>query len=186
MAPSAPDGASAPVLGRVVTASPEETFELGRRLGETLAALSEAPARDATAAIVIALEGDLGAGKTLLTKGLACGLGVREHARVTSPTFVIMQQYAGRLPIRHYDVYRLGGSEELAAIGFEEDIASGGRVIVVEWADRVRDLLPEGALEVEIEHLRGDVAPPAVTSRRSLTFRGDGARWAAIIGPLVR
>lgn len=98
---------------------------------------------------VIALTGDLGTGKTTLTKAIARGLGIRSN--VTSPTFNIVKEYrTGRLPLYHFDVYRLGDPEELVDIGVDEYLYGDG-VCVVEWADIVYDLLPEDALWISIE-----------------------------------
>jgi tRNA threonylcarbamoyladenosine biosynthesis protein TsaE len=102
---------------------------------------------------VIALSGELGTGKTTLTKAVAEGLGVTET--VTSPTFAIIKEYAGgRLPLYHFDVYRVGGAEELYALGFEEYFYGDG-VTVVEWANLVAELLPPDAIAVELSYGRG-------------------------------
>jgi tRNA threonylcarbamoyladenosine biosynthesis protein TsaE len=112
-------------------------------LGLALAAM----ARPGT---VIALIGDLGTGKTTLTKAIAEGLGVTES--VTSPTFAIIKEYAsGRLPLYHFDAYRLGGPDEMRALGFEEYFYGGG-VTVVEWANLVEELLPEDATVIEFAY----------------------------------
>jgi tRNA threonylcarbamoyladenosine biosynthesis protein TsaE len=162
----------------LVSRSPEETFEIARRLGSALAG-----------GAVLALVGELGSGKTLFTKGLACGLGVAAHHRVNSPTFVILQEYVGRLRIHHYDVYRLRGAEDLAAIGFEEDLDDPQMVVVVEWADRVAELLPPAALTVAFEHPApppGALGPPgaapdAPPRSRRLVFSGLREAWGATL-----
>lgn len=106
---------------------------------------------------VIAFTGDLGAGKTAFTRGLARGLGIRD--RVTSPTFTIVNEYGGgRLPLFHFDMYRLGSSDELFDIGWEDYLRRGG-VCAVEWSERVADAL-EGAVTVDI--CRGDGADDRV------------------------
>lgn len=120
------------------TQSVEQTQALGRRLGELL-----------QPGDVIALVGQLGAGKTYFVKGIAAGLGVDDDRQVNSPTFVLVNEYTGRVPVHHLDVYRLGEPEELTAIGFEEMCTSDG-VVIVEWADRVREVLPERTVWVEI------------------------------------
>ncbi|MDR2088829.1 MAG: tRNA (adenosine(37)-N6)-threonylcarbamoyltransferase complex ATPase subunit type 1 TsaE [Clostridiales Family XIII bacterium] len=113
-------------------------------------ALGLALAAKARPGTVIALIGDLGTGKTTLTKALAAGLGIAE--RVTSPTFAIIKEYAGgRLPLYHFDAYRLGGAEEMYALGFEEYFCGDG-VTVVEWANLVEELLPEDAIVVELAY----------------------------------
>ena len=103
---------------------------------------------------IIALIGDLGTGKTALTKYIAEGLGVTEE--VISPTFTIVKEYrSGRLPLFHFDVYRLSCGEELMDIGAEDYLEDGG-VSVIEWADIVADVLPEDALVVSIEYGEGN------------------------------
>jgi tRNA threonylcarbamoyladenosine biosynthesis protein TsaE len=133
--------------------SPSETRRLGERLGRALGAGD-----------VVALVGGLGAGKTALVQGVARGLGVVE--RVVSPSFTIINEHAGRLPLFHADFYRLQSADELAHIGFDDYFARGG-VVVVEWADRFPEALPADRLEVRIEitgtrtrrlHLRGRLA----------------------------
>ena len=99
---------------------------------------------------VVALTGDLGTGKTALTKYIAEGLGVREE--ISSPTFTIIKEYkSGRLPLYHFDVYRLGSGEELLDIGAEE-MLDGDGACVIEWADIVADVLPEDALAIQLEY----------------------------------
>ncbi len=119
------------------TNSPQETETLAARLGARLAP-----------GTVIAYRGPLGAGKTAFTRGLARGLGVREP--VTSPTYTIVNEYlTGRLPLFHFDMYRLGSAEELFDIGWEDYLDRGG-VCAVEWSENVAEAL-EGAIAVTIE-----------------------------------
>lgn len=113
-----------------------------RDLGETLAA-------HLSAGQVLALTGELGAGKTRLTQGLARGLGIPVE-EVTSPTFTLIQEYAGRLPVRHCDAYRLQHPDEFADLGLDELFGRDG-VAIVEWADRVTDDLPRDRLDIGIE-----------------------------------
>ncbi|MDR1572695.1 MAG: tRNA (adenosine(37)-N6)-threonylcarbamoyltransferase complex ATPase subunit type 1 TsaE [Clostridiales Family XIII bacterium] len=109
-------------------------------------------AGEAAPGTVIALCGDFGVGKTTLTKAIAEGLGVTET--VTSPTFVTIKEYtSGRLPLYHFDVYRIGDAEEMYALGFEEYFYGNG-VTVVEWANRVKELLPPDAIEIELSYGR--------------------------------
>ena len=122
---------------------------------------------------VIALIGELGAGKTQLVKGLAVGLGVADPRRVTSPTFVLIHEYAGRMPIFHADAYRLHAGRELADVGIEEDYACGG-LTVIEWADRVADVLPSRHLRIEIE-ITGEQS-------RRFTLIDVGGGWADRLG----
>jgi tRNA threonylcarbamoyladenosine biosynthesis protein TsaE len=133
--------------------SEEDTYELGRALGIA-----------AQPGVVIALTGDLGAGKTVFARGVAKGLGVT--TRVQSPTFIIIQTHeGGRLPFWHGDLYRLGDDEELVYLGLDEFIEGGG-VVVLEWADRFPDCLPVDRLEIEIVHLS--------PSHRQIKWHGTG------------
>ncbi len=125
-----------------ITHSAEETEALGERLAQTL-----------TGGEVVAYFGELGAGKTAFTRGLARGLGI--SMRVTSPTYTIVNEYSGgRLPLFHFDMYRLGSSEELFDIGWEDYLARGG-VCAVEWSENVTDAL-DGAITVRIEKTAAD------------------------------
>ncbi len=119
------------------TNSPEETFEFGRKMGES-----------AKSGEIITLSGDLGVGKTVFAQGFAAGLGISEP--INSPTFTIVQVYdTGRLPLYHFDVYRIADPEEMYEIGFEEYLYGEG-VCIIEWASLIRELLPEEITEVEI------------------------------------
>ena len=122
--------------------SPEETEQLGEQLGRTLRPGS-----------VVAYRGDLGMGKTAFTRGLARGLGCT--CRVTSPTFTIVNEYSGALPLFHFDMYRLDSSDDLFDIGWEDYLSRGG-VCAVEWSERVEDALPEDALWVSIARGTGE------------------------------
>ena len=118
--------------------SREDTFNLGRQLGEK-----------ARAGQVYCLDGDLGVGKTVFTQGFARGLGIEEP--VASPTFTIVQQYdEGRLPLWHFDVYRIGDISEMDEIGWE-DCFYGEGVSLIEWSSRIEELLPEDAIHIIIE-----------------------------------
>lgn len=122
----------------IETNSPEETFALGRRIGQ-----------QAKAGEIYTLIGDLGVGKTVLTQGVAAGLGIEEP--VSSPTFTIMQIYEeGRLPFYHFDVYRIGDVEEMDEIGYE-DYFYGGGVCLIEWANLIEEILPPGHKQITIE-----------------------------------
>lgn len=123
---------------KVETNSEKETYEFGYEMG-----------CKAKKGQVFSLTGDLGVGKTVFTKGLAAGLGIKEP--VNSPTFTIMQIYeGGRLPLYHFDVYRIGDVEEMDEIGYE-DYLYGEGVSLIEWADLVREILPECYTEIKIE-----------------------------------
>ena len=122
----------------VETFSPEETLELGRRLGQ-----------QAKPGEVYTLIGDLGVGKTVLTQGIAEGLEIEEP--ICSPTFTIVQVYEeGRIPFYHFDVYRIGDVEEMDEIGFE-DYVYGDGVCLIEWANLIREILPEDFVGILIE-----------------------------------
>ena len=122
----------------IETNSPEETFELGKRMGQ-----QSIPGQ------VYTLIGDLGVGKTVFTQGFAAGLGV--NGIVNSPTFTILQIYeSGRLPFYHFDVYRIADVEEMDEIGYE-DCFYGGGVCLVEWANIIEEILPGEYQRITIE-----------------------------------
>ncbi|MCR5324912.1 MAG: tRNA (adenosine(37)-N6)-threonylcarbamoyltransferase complex ATPase subunit type 1 TsaE [Lachnospiraceae bacterium] len=117
--------------------SAQETFDLGKGLGEK-----------AVPGQVICLDGDLGTGKTVLTKGIAAGLGVDEP--VVSPTFTIVQIYEqGRLPLYHFDVYRIDDPDEMEEIGYREYFYGNG-LTIIEWSELIEDILPKDALRIRI------------------------------------
>lgn len=117
---------------------PGDTYSLGQRLG-----------REAKKGDIFCLNGDLGVGKTVFTQGFAAGLGITES--VNSPTFTILQQYdEGRLPLYHFDVYRIGDVSEMDEVGYE-DCFYGDGVTLIEWPERIRELLPEHVVTVTIE-----------------------------------
>ena len=137
---------------RFITNTPEETEALGARLARAL-----------EPGAVVAFTGDLGAGKTAFVRGLARGLGVQD--RVTSPTFTIVNEYeGGRLPLFHFDLYRLSCADELFDIGWEDYLARGG-VCAVEWSERMEELLEPGTIRVDLR--RGEDE-----SRRVITVEG--------------
>ena len=143
---------------QITTHSADETQALGKKLAESL-----------RPGDVIAYFGDLGAGKTAFTRGIAEGLGVSEQ--VTSPTYTIVNEYlSGRLPLFHFDMYRLGSSDELFDIGWEDYLARGG-VCAVEWSENVEDAL-QGAIRVTIEK------DPFEADTRRITIEG-GSRFEA-------
>ena len=114
----------------------EETEQLGERLGQAL-----------SPGAVVAYTGGLGMGKTAFTRGLARGLGCTE--RVTSPTFTLVNEYPGRIPLFHFDVYRLSGSDALYDIGWDDYLDRGG-VCAVEWSENIADALPEDTVFVRL------------------------------------
>lgn len=119
------------------TFSWEETEAIGEKLG-----------RETVPGQVYSLDGDLGVGKTVFTKGFARGLGITEH--VTSPTFTIINEYKGRIPLYHFDVYRISCEEEMDDTGYE-DYFYGDGVSLVEWATLIPNLMPENAIHINIE-----------------------------------
>ena len=136
-----------------ISHSPEETEAIGQTLGERL-----------NPGTVLAYLGDLGMGKTAFTRGLARDLGCR--GRVTSPTFTIVNEYDGKIPLFHFDMYRLTDSEDLFDIGWEDYLERGG-VCAVEWSERISDALPEDTLYVTIaRHPDGE-------NWRIITMEGD-------------
>lgn len=141
----------------LVTRGPEETRELGAALADLL-----------VPGDVISLTGDLGAGKTCLVQGAARSLGVQEP--VGSPTFVLVREYRGEIPVYHLDVYRLDRLQEVLDLGFEDLLDPGG-VIFIEWGDAIDPLLPDSYLEVELS-ISGD------DEMRLLAVTGRGSSWA--------
>ena len=121
---------------RFVSHSPAETESFGEELAKRL-----------RPGDVVAFTGSLGMGKTALTRGLAKGLGCR--ARVTSPTFTIVNEYDGAVPLFHFDLYRLSSADELYDVGWDDYLERGG-VCAVEWSERVTEALPEGTVAVDI------------------------------------
>lgn len=119
-----------------VSHSTQETEQFGEEVAKSL-----------RGGDVLAFTGSLGMGKTAFTRGLACGLGCR--GRVTSPTFTIVNEYDGKTPLFHFDMYRLGSSDELFDIGWDDYLARGG-VCAVEWSERVSDALPDDTIYVDI------------------------------------
>ena len=128
-----------PAEGRVTieSRSAEETFEAGRRIGAK-----------AVPGQIYLLSGELGAGKTVFTQGVAAGLGISEP--VNSPTFTIIQEYTdGRVPLYHFDVYRIGDVEEMEEIGYD-DYFFGEGICLIEWAEMIEEILPERCIPVRI------------------------------------
>ena len=146
---------------RLSLPEPTATENLGRRLGELL-----------FPGAIVALVGPLGAGKTQLARAIAEGLQVSDSRVVSSPTFVLIQEYQGRLPIYHFDAYRLRGAADFADLGTDE-LLGGDGVCLVEWADRVLAELPA-------DHLRITLEPTGETSRRA-TLEATGPRHAALL-----
>lgn len=129
-------------MASIISHTPGETFELGRSLAAQL-----------RRGDVLALAGDLGAGKTQFAKGIAAGLGV--SSEVMSPTFTLIHEHEGRLPFFHIDLYRLESEEEVLRIGLDDYLAGEG-VTLVEWADKFPGLMPRGVRWIRFRPLEGD------------------------------
>lgn len=147
------------------SASDEETVRFGERLGKLLA-----PGH------VIALVGELGAGKTTLVKGIVRGLGVTDRRAVKSPTFALVHRYEGRIPIYHFDAYRLEDAQEMLDIGSDEMVYGNG-VSIIEWADRVPECLPREYLEIALTTVS--------ESERTVEVRCYGERYNKIIDEMM-
>lgn len=139
----------------------DETIRFGLKLGMLL-----------SFGDVVALIGELGAGKTTLVKGIARGLGVTDMRTVKSPTFSLVHTYKGRVPIYHFDAYRLGDTQEMLNIGSDEMIYGNG-VTIVEWADNVSGCLPQRYLEITLTFIS--------ENERNITMRGCGNHYDTII-----
>ncbi|MEK6676445.1 MAG: tRNA (adenosine(37)-N6)-threonylcarbamoyltransferase complex ATPase subunit type 1 TsaE [Planctomycetota bacterium] len=138
----------------LTTHSPEETLQFGERLGRLF-----------VGGEVLGLVGSLGAGKTQLVKGIALGNGLDDPRKVTSPTFTLVQEYPGRLTLFHVDAYRLQDMREMASLGLDEMVRPDS-VLVIEWADRVRDVLPDDVFWIHLE--------PSGASSRELRCEAKG------------
>lgn len=115
----------------------EQTFELGKKLGQK-----------ALKGDIYCIKGDLGVGKTVFTKGVATGLGIKED--ITSPTFTIVNVYEGKFTLYHFDVYRIGSIEQMEDIGYEEMFFGDG-ICIIEWAEIVKEIIPKEAIWIEIQ-----------------------------------
>ena len=149
----------------VITSSPEQTWRVGELLGALLG-----PGN------LVCLYGDLGAGKTSLSYGIARGLEVKEQY-ITSPTFTFVNEYEGRVPFYHIDLYRLKDPEELENIGFGEYPGSGG-VTVIEWAERAEEELPEERLSVYLNYVD--------EKSREIGFLAEGERYQKLLDELKK
>lgn len=135
----------------------KETLRLGEIIGKSLNPGS-----------IVGINGNLGAGKTVLVKGMAKGLGVEEE--INSPTFVIVNCYEGRVPFYHFDLYRISSKDELLDIGYEE-LFFGEGIAAVEWADRVKEVFPEDAISIEIQTPESD--QESMETTRKINFEGS-------------
>jgi tRNA threonylcarbamoyladenosine biosynthesis protein TsaE len=123
---------------------------------------------------IVCLNGELGAGKTTMTKSIGIGLGVEEY--ITSPTFTLINQYRGRMPVYHFDVYRLENVEELYDLGFDEYFFGNG-VCIIEWAEKIERMLPEDRLVIDIKNGKN-------IDERTLHISGHGPRYEELIKEL--
>ncbi|MFC1704584.1 tRNA (adenosine(37)-N6)-threonylcarbamoyltransferase complex ATPase subunit type 1 TsaE [Candidatus Omnitrophota bacterium] len=140
---------------RITTHSPQETIALGKKMARKLRKND-----------VIALYGELGSGKTTFTKGIAQGLGITRQT-VNSPSFVLLKEYKGRLPLYHFDFYRTINPQEIFNIGFQEIVSAEG-VTVIEWSERIEPYLPQDHLKITFVY-KG--------SNRSITFKPKGTQY---------
>jgi tRNA threonylcarbamoyladenosine biosynthesis protein TsaE len=147
---------------KIVSRSAEQTQRLGRGLGEM-----------AQAGDVFLLTGELGAGKTCLTQGIAWGMGVKEYA--FSPSFVLIREYNGQLPLYHIDFYRLDHIKEIAELGLEEYLYGKG-VCVVEWAEKGMSLMPKEHLLINLKYISD--------TQRSINFEPKGQRYTKLMSSL--
>jgi tRNA threonylcarbamoyladenosine biosynthesis protein TsaE len=145
----------------IQTRSTLETIQVGNDIGGRL-----------LPGDVVALVGDLGAGKTQFIKGLAAGVGIENSAYISSPSFTLIHQYPGEIPFYHVDLYRLGGEEEAEALGLEEYFEGRG-ITAIEWADKIPSLLPDAFLLVSIAYSDKNI--------RSLEISGKGKRYLNLV-----
>lgn len=138
------------ITGEYITRSDEETFYLGERIGEAI-----------TGRVTFLLHGDLGAGKTVFSKGVATGLGI-DPIDVTSPTFTLINEYEGRLPLYHIDLYRLE-AVATAELGLEEIFEKPRAVVLIEWAERL-GYVPDDAVDVTIEYVDEETRRITITA----------------------
>ena len=141
----------------------KETKEFGERLGSIL-----------EGGDLLSLTGDLGAGKTTLTKSIGIGLGVEDY--ITSPTFALINEYKGRVYVYHFDVYRLEHEDDLLDLGYEDYFYSNG-VTIIEWGDKIEDILPEDRINIKIEKGKE-------LDERIITLSGEGERYYQIVKEL--
>jgi tRNA threonylcarbamoyladenosine biosynthesis protein TsaE len=148
---------------QITTHSDDETRNFGERLGQLL-----------QPGDVIGLSGQLGAGKTTLSQGLGLGLGVEEP--VSSPTFALVHEYRGRIPVWHLDTYRVGSLDELIDLSWD-DLLAGGGVLLIEWPQRIEAALPAQRLDITLRYVSEDT--------RELTLVPHGARMTALLHQLI-
>lgn len=146
--------------------SAQETFELGRCLGTAL-----------QAGMCIALQGELGGGKTCFTRGVVAAVSPESAHMVASPTFAIMNEYPGNPPVYHFDFYRLSSPHEIIELGFE-DYFTGNGICIIEWSERVGGMLPNDHLRITFEHAGDDL--------RKITLEAGGTRAKAALESFLK
>lgn len=149
----------------IITEKPEATRELGKNLGQNLFAGS-----------IVALTGELGSGKTTLVQGI--GQGLRIKSLIKSPSFVIIHEYNGSLPLYHFDLYRLNKVEEIFSLGYEEYFYQKKGVVVIEWAEKMKDLLPVEYLQITLEIVN--------LSKRKITAQAYGSSYEKVMKKLEK
>jgi len=148
----------------VISGNPEETIFIGKIIGENL-----------IIADVVALVGELGTGKTCFTQGIARGIGVPEEYQITSPSFTLINEYRGRLLLYHFDLYRLTGVRDIEDMGYEEYLFGEG-VSVIEWADKIKNILPDQTLFISFKYID--------ENKREIVISGDKKMVAKISNAL--
>jgi tRNA threonylcarbamoyladenosine biosynthesis protein TsaE len=141
---------------KIISKNPTETNYIGKIIGENL-----------THGDIVALIGELGAGKTSLTQGIARGLGVPEEYQITSPSFTLINEYHGKATLYHFDLYRLKGPVDLEDVGYEEYI-SGNGVKVIEWADKIINILPDDTLFISFTYIDENERELSITGKKEL------------------
>ncbi|MTI71979.1 MAG: tRNA (adenosine(37)-N6)-threonylcarbamoyltransferase complex ATPase subunit type 1 TsaE [Firmicutes bacterium] len=152
-------------MQRIITNGELETKKIGYKLGSIL-----------KSGDVVCLIGDLGAGKTTLTKSITKGLGVDDY--VTSPTFTLINEYEGKYPVYHFDVYRISDVDEMYDLGYDEYLFSEG-VIIIEWANLIEEILPKERLTIKLKRTKD-------LEKREINIYGKGKRYEEIIKELNR
>lgn len=152
---------------KIRSSSPEATKHLGEKLGRLLGPGD-----------LVALTGELGAGKTAFVQGIAVGMGIT--APINSPTYLLIQEYPGQVPLYHMDVYRLDDPEELLELGYEEYFFGAG-VTVIEWAERVQSLLPAAYMKIEIYY-----DPEGAEQERVIVITALGEHYLALLEELKK
>ena len=151
-------------MKRETLRSVDETIKLGVKLGKIL-----------SKGDVVALSGELGSGKTTLIKGIARGIGIKDTRYVNSPSFIIIKEYKGRIPLYHFDVYRLEDPSSLDTVGYKEFFYGDGAT-VIEWADKIKELLPDEYLGLEL-FVKSE-------NEREIKITGRGIRYEDLLKKL--